>query len=30
MKYTGVEFIKVADFEEGMQNHEGFDGVTTY
>ena len=30
MKYTGVQFIKVADFEEGMQNHEGFDGVTTY
>jgi len=30
MKYTGVHFIKVADFEEGMQNHEGFDGVTTY
>ena len=30
MKYTGVVFIKVSDFKEGMQNHHDFDGVNTY
>jgi hypothetical protein len=30
MKYTGVLFIKVSDFKEGMQNHLNFDGVKTY